>query len=233
MLNKGQSDPNNVNNLDKEANRVGMGGNLSPEVDDKIYKERMQKRKEIQIKRVKVRNLEKGLVIVFTGNGKGKTTAALGMGLRTLGHGYKVAIIQFIKGSWTTGEKKAFEKFSNKIQWRSLGAGFTWETQNRNKDQILVKKAWEAAKDYMRDVSYKLVILDEINIAIKLGYINAMEIITFIKSLNMNKNLCHIVLTGRGASKEIIEFADLVTEMKLIKHPFREQGIKAQECVEY
>ena len=233
MLNKGQSDPNNVNNLDKEANRLGMGGNLSPEVDDKIYKERMQKRKEIQIKRVKVRNLEKGLVIVFTGNGKGKTTASLGMGLRTLGHGHKVAIIQFIKGSWTTGEKKAFEKFSNKIQWRSLGAGFTWETQNRNKDQILVKKAWEAAKDYMRDESYKLVILDEINIAIKLGYINAMEIITFIKSLNMNKNLRHIVLTGRGASKEIIEFADLVTEMKLIKHPFREQGIKAQECVEY
>ena len=233
MLHKGQMDPNNVNNLDKEANRLGMGGNLSPEVDEKIYKERMQKRKEIQIKRVKVRNLEKGLVIVFTGNGKGKTTASLGMGLRTLGHGHKVAIIQFIKGAWTTGEKKAFEKFSNKIEWRTLGAGFTWETQNRNKDQFLVKKAWEAAKDYMRNESYKLVILDEINIAVKLGYINAVEIITFIKSLNMNKNLRHIVLTGRGASKEIIEFADLVTEMKLIKHPFREQGIKAQECVEY
>ena len=233
MLHKGQMDPNNVNNLDKEANRLGMGGNLSPEVDEKIYKERMKKRKEIQSKRVKVRNLEKGLVIVFTGNGKGKTTASLGMALRTLGHGQKVVIIQFIKGAWTTGEKKAFEKFSNKIEWRTLGAGFTWETQNRNKDQFLVKKAWEAAKDYMRNESYKLVILDEINIAVKLGYINAVEIITFIKSLNMNKNLRHIVLTGRGASKEIIEFADLVTEMKLIKHPFREQGIKAQECVEY
>ena len=233
MVNKYQSDLNNINNLDEEASRLGMGGNLSPEVDEKLYKERMQKRKEIQSKRLKERNLEKGLVIVFTGNGKGKTTAALGMGLRTLGHGYKVAIIQFIKGAWTTGEKKLFESFSNKIEWRSLGAGFTWETQNRNKDQLLVKKAWEASKDYMRNKSYKLVILDEINIATKLGYIHTEEIITFIKELNMNKNYCHVILTGRGASKEIIEFADLVTEMKLIKHPFKEQGIKAQECVEY
>ena len=233
MVDKYQSNLKNINNLDEEATRLGMGGNLSPEEDEKLYKERMQKRKEIQYKRVKKRNLEKGLVIVFTGNGKGKTTAALGMGLRTLGHGHKVAIIQFIKGSWTTGEKKAFEKFSNEIEWRSLGAGFTWETQNRNKDQFLVKKAWEAAQEYMRNESYKLVILDEINIAIKLGYIDTEEIITFIKNLNMNKNLCHVILTGRGASKEIIEFADLVTEMKLIKHPFKEQGIKAQECVEY
>ncbi len=233
MIDKYQSDQNNISNLDKEAIRLGMGGNLSPEVDENLYKKRMQKRKEIQSKRVKERYLEKGLVIVFTGNGKGKTTAALGMGLRTLGHGYKVAIIQFIKGAWTTGEKKAFEEFPNKIEWRSLGAGFTWETQNRNKDQFLVKKAWEAAQEYMRDESYKLVILDEINIAIKLGYIDSEEIIKFIKDLNMNKNLSHVILTGRGASKEIIEFADLVTEMKLIKHPFREQGIKAQECVEY
>jgi len=233
MVERCQSDPNNINNLDEEAYKLGIGGNLSPEVNETLYKERMQKRKEIQSKRVKERNLEKGLVIVFTGNGKGKTTAALGMCLRTLGHGYKVAIIQFIKGAWTTGEKKAFENFSNMIVWRSLGAGFTWETQNRNQDQFLVKKAWEEAKDYIRNKSYKLVILDEINIAIKLGYINTEEIITFIKTLNMEKNLCHVVLTGRGATQEIIEFADLVTEMKLIKHPFREQGIKAQECVEY
>ena len=233
MGDKYKSDLNNIKNLDEEAIRLGIGGNLSPEVDENLYKKRMQKRKEIQYKRVKERNLEKGLVIVFTGNGKGKTTAALGMGLRTFGHGYKVAIIQFIKGVWTTGEKKAFEKFSDKVEWRSLGAGFTWETQDRNKDQLLVKKAWQAAQEYMRDESYKLIILDEINIAIKLGYLDPSEIITFIKDLNINKNLCHIILTGRGASKEIIEFADLVTEMKLIKHPFREQGIKAQECVEY
>ena len=233
MADKYFSDQNDLNNLDEEATRLGMGGKLSPEVDEKLYRERMKKRKEIQSKRVKERNLEKGLVIVFTGNGKGKTTAALGTALRTLGHGYKIAIIQFIKGAWTTGEKKAFEKFSNKIEWRSLGAGFTWETQNRNKDQILVQKAWEAAKEYMRNESFKLVILDEINIAIKLGYINAEEIIKFIKDLNMDKKLTHVILTGRGASKEIIEFADLVTEMKLVKHPFREQGIKAQKCLEY
>ena len=233
MVDKYQSDQNNINNLDEEATRLGMGGNSSPEVDEKLYKERMQKRKEIQSKRLRERDLEKSLVIVFTGNGKGKTTAALGMGIRTLGHGYKIAIIQFIKGAWETGEKKAFEKFSNKIEWKSLGAGFTWETQNRNKDQFLVNKAWELAKEFIKNESYKLVILDEINIAIKLGYIDTEEIITFIKDLNMNKNLCHVILTGRGASKEIIEFADLVTEMKLIKHPFREQGIKAQECVEY
>ena len=233
MLDKYQSNLNNINNLDKEATRLGMGGNLSPEVDERLYKERMQKRKEIQSKRVKERNLEKGLVIVNTGNGKGKTTAALGMGIRTLGHGYKVAIIQFIKGAWTTGEKKAFEKFAKNIEWRSLGAGFTWETQNRNKDQFLVNKAWEVAKEYIKNESYKLVILDEINIALKLGYIDTEEIIKFLKDLDMNKNSCHVILTGRGASKEIIEFADLVTEMKLIKHPFREQGIKAQECVEY
>jgi len=230
MVKKYQSD---LNDLDNEANRLGMGGNSSPEVDEKLYKERMEKRKEIQTKRLKERNLEKGLVIVFTGNGKGKTTASLGMGLRTLGHGHKVAIIQFIKGSWTTGEQKAFDIFSNKIVWRSLGAGFTWETQNRNKDELLVKNAWEVAKEYMKNKSYKLVILDEINIAIKLGYITKEEIISFIKNLNMNKNLCHVILTGRGAPKEIIEFADLVTEMKLIKHPFKDQGIKAQECIEY
>ena len=233
MPDKYQSNQNNINNLDDEATRLGMGGNSSPEEDEKLYKKRMEKRKEIQSKRLKERNLEKGLVIVFTGNGKGKTTASLGMGLRTLGHGHKIAIIQFIKGAWTTGEKQAFEKFSNKVKWRSLGGGFTWETQNRKKDEFLVKKAWEVAKDYMRNESYKLVILDEINIAMKLGYIATEEVIKFIKNLNMKQNICHVILTGRGASEEIIEFADLVTEMKLIKHPFKEQGIKAQECVEY
>ena len=113
MVDKYQPDQNNIKHLDKEASRLGMGGNSSPEVDENLYKKRMQKRKEIQLERVKERNLEKGLVIVFTGNGKGKTTAALGMGLRTLGHGHKVAIIQFIKGTWTTGEQKAFDMFSN------------------------------------------------------------------------------------------------------------------------
>ena len=233
MIEKFKSESNNIKNLDAEASRLGIGGNSSSDGDEEQYKKRMIKRKEIQTKRLKHRNSEKGLVIVFTGNGKGKTTASLGMALRTLGHGSKVAIVQFIKGSWDTGEKKALEIYSNNINWHSLGAGFTWDTQNRKEDEILVKKAWEVAKEYILDETYNLVILDEINIAIKLGYINSKEIIAFINSLNMNQSLRHIVLTGRGASQDIIEFADLVTEMKLIKHPFKEQGIKAQECIEY
>jgi len=221
----------NISKLDHQANKLGIGGMLSPEKDESLYKQRMQQRKDIQSQRIKIRKEKKGLLIVFTGNGKGKTTASLGMALRTVGHGHKVAIIQFIKGGWKTGEEKALKNFSSNISWHSLGEGFTWETQNRIRDEKLVKEAWQLAKDYIKDESYKLIILDEINIATKLGYLTSEEIITFIKSLNKRKN--HIVLTGRGASESIINYADLVTEMKLIRHPFKEQGIKAQKCVEF
>ena len=217
--------------LDHQAKQIGIGGKTSPEQDESLYKQRMQQRKEIQSKRIKLRKEKKGLLIVFTGNGKGKTTASLGMALRTIGHGHKVAIIQFIKGGWDTGEEKALKNLSSNISWHSLGEGFTWETQNRIRDEKLVKEAWQLAKNYIKDESYKLIILDEINIATKLGYLTSEEIITFIKSLNKRKN--HIVLTGRGASESIINYADLVTEMKLIRHPFKEQGIKAQKCVEF
>ncbi|MBO8241556.1 cob(I)yrinic acid a,c-diamide adenosyltransferase [Prochlorococcus marinus XMU1410] len=218
-------------NLDNQANKLGMGGKLSPDSDESSYKKRMQRRKDIQAERLQNRNTKKGLLIVFTGNGKGKTTASLGMALRTIGHGYKVAIIQFIKGGWTTGEEKALKYFSSNLSWHSLGEGFTWETQDRIRDEKLVQEAWQLAKKYIQNESYKLIILDEINIATKLGYLAPEEIITFLKSLNNRKN--HIVLTGRGASDSIINYADLVTEMKLIKHPFKEQGIKAQKCVEF
>ena len=218
-------------NLDNEANKLGMGGKLSQDSDESSYKKRMQQRKEIQAERLQIRKTKKGLLIVFTGNGKGKTTASLGMALRTIGHGYKVAIIQFIKGGWTTGEEKALKNFSPNISWHSLGEGFTWETQDRIRDEKLVQEAWKLAKQYIKNESYKLIILDEINIATKLGYLTSEEIITFLKSLNNRKN--HIVLTGRGASESIKNYADLVTEMKLIKHPFKEQGIKAQKCVEF
>ena len=221
----------NISKLDHQANKLGIGGMLSPEKDESLYKQRMQQRKDIQSKRIKIRKEKKGLLIVFTGNGKGKTTASLGMALRTIGHGHKVAIIQFIKGGWDTGEEKALKNLSSNISWHSLGEGFTWETQNRIRDEKLVKEAWQLAKNYIKDESYKLIILDEINIATKLGYLTSEEIITFIKSLNKRKN--HIVLTGRGASESIINYADLVTEMKLIRHPFKEQGIKAQKCVEF
>ena len=220
-----------ISNLDTQAIELGMGGKLSPESNESAYKKKMQQRKEIQAERLKIRKTKKGLLIVFTGNGKGKTTAALGMALRTIGHGYKVAIIQFIKGGWTTGEEKALKNLSPKISWHSLGEGFTWETQDRIRDEKLVQEAWGLAKEYIKNKSYKLIILDEINIATKLGYLASEEIITFLKSLNNRKN--HIVLTGRGASDSIINYADLVTEMKLIRHPFKEQGIKAQKCVEF
>ena len=218
-------------NLDSQAKELGMGGKISPESDENSYKKRMQKRKDIQAERLQIRKANKGLLIVFTGNGKGKTTAALGMALRTIGHGYKVAIIQFIKGGWSTGEEKAVKNLSSNISWHSLGEGFTWETQDRIRDEKLVLEAWELAKNYIKNDSYKLIILDEVNVATKLGYLASEEIITFLKSLNNRKN--HIVLTGRGASDSIINYADLVTEMKLIRHPFKEQGIKAQKCVEF
>ena len=218
-------------NLDNKAKEIGMGGKLSPDSDESLYKKRMQQRKNIQAERLQIRKNKKGLLIVFTGNGKGKTTASLGMALRTIGHGYKVAIIQFIKGGWTTGEEKALKNLSSNISWHSLGEGFTWETQDRIRDEKLVQNAWQLAKEYIKNESYKLIILDEINIATKLGYLASEEIITFLKSLNNRKN--HVVLTGRGASDPIINYADLVTEMKLIKHPFKDQGIKAQKCVEF
>ena len=220
-----------MSNLDNQARELGMGGKLSLEGDESSYKKRMQQRKNIQAERLKTRNNKKGLLIVFTGNGKGKTTASLGMALRTIGHGYKVAIIQFIKGGWTTGEEKALKNLSSQVSWHSLGEGFTWETQDRIRDEKLVQEAWQLAKKYIKNESYKLVILDEINIATKLGYLTSEKIISFLKSLNNRKN--HVVLTGRGASESIINYADLVTEMKLIRHPFNEQGIKAQECVEF
>jgi len=223
--------PDQIINLDNQANKIGMGGKFSQDSDESSYKKRMQERKDIQAKRLQIRKTKKGLLIVFTGNGKGKKTASLGMALRTIGHGYKVAIIQFIKGGWTTGEEKALKNLSSNISWHSLGEGFTWETQDRIRDEKLVQEAWQLAKKYIQNESYKLIILDEINIATKLGYLAPEEIITFLKSLNNRKN--HIVLTGRGASDSIINYADLVTEMKLIRHPFKEQGIKAQKCVEF
>ena len=231
LMSEKKSTQEKISNLDYQAKKLGIGGNLSPESDESSYKKRMQQRKDIQSKRLQIRKTKKGLVIVFTGNGKGKTTASLGMALRTIGHGHKAAIIQFIKGGWTTGEEKALKSLSPNISWHSLGEGFTWETQDRIRDEKLVREAWEIAKGYIKDESFKLTILDEINIATKLGYISAEEIITFLKSLKNMKN--HIVLTGRDASDSIIEYADLVTEMKLVKHPFKEQGIKAQKCVEF
>ena len=230
MSSKVPKENSSLNNLDREAEEIGIGGNSIPKISEETYKKRMQKRKEVQLKRLKERKKEKGLIIITTGNGKGKTTAAIGIGIRTLGHNYNVAIIQFIKGGWDPGESKALKLFGTKLQFHAFGEGFTWETQDRNKDINLVNSSWKKALSYLEDPSYKLIILDEIIVAIKLGYIDEDEI---IKGINSRPELTHVVLTGRGASKKLIDSADLVTEMKLIHHPFREQGVKAQEGIEY
>ena len=217
-------------NLDQAAADLGMGGNLAPEADDRGYRKRMERRQEVQRQRVEERNREKGLILVFTGQGKGKTTAGLGLVLRTLGHGERVAIVQFIKGGWEPGEARALKAFGDQVVWHALGEGFTWETQNRQRDQQLVGEAWQTALSYLRDSQVKLVLLDELNVALKLGYIEAD---TVIAGLQERPELCHVAVTGRGAPKDLIEAADLVTEMTLVHHPFREQGVKAQAGIEF
>ncbi len=225
-----KKDPLDIKNLDRDAIEIGIGGHLAPETDENLYQQRMRKRKDVQTKRLKERNLEKGLLIVFYGNGKGKTTAALGMALRTLGHGERVAIVQFIKGGWLPGEAKALKKFGKDLCWHALGEGFTWETQDRVRDQKLVSNAWKQSLTYLQGKDHKLVILDEINVAIKLGYLSLDDV---IQGLLKKTPMMHVVLTGRGAPQALIDQADLVTEMKLIHHPFKEKGIKAQAGIEF
>jgi cob(I)alamin adenosyltransferase len=207
-----------VSSLDAAAAELGPGGDLAPEADQDGYRRRMARRKEVQQQRVGERNLEKGLVLVFTGDGKGKTTAALGLALRTLGHGDQVAVVQFIKGGWQPGEAKALELFGEALHWHALGEGFTWETQDRERDRQLVQQAWEQSLVYLADASRKLVVLDEVNVALKLGYLGIEQVLA---GLDLRPELTHVALTGRGAPPQLLERADLVTEMKLVRHPFR------------
>ena len=216
--------------LDQSAAELGMGGKLAPETDDAGYRKRMERRQQVQKQRVEERNKEKGLILVFTGQGKGKTTAGLGLVLRMLGHGERVAIVQFIKGGWEPGEARALKAFGDQVRWHALGEGFTWETQDRERDQQLVETAWQTALDYLRDEAVKLVLLDELNVALKLGYIDAATVIAGLKE---RPELTHVAVTGRGAPAELVDAADLVTEMTLIHHPFREQGVKAQAGIEF
>jgi cob(I)alamin adenosyltransferase len=197
---------------------------------DEQYKQKMQRRKEVQAERIDKSIAEKGLIIVNTGNGKGKTTAALGMVMRSLGHGYRVAIVQFIKGAWEPAEKAVLERFGDQLVFHAMGEGFTWDTQDRERDIATAQLAWEKALSYIIDPDYQLVLLDEVNIALKLGYLDPEVVIA---GLAQKPELSHVILTGRGAPQSLIDVADLVTEMTLIKHPFREQGVKAQRGIEF
>jgi len=225
-----QHSSDQASSLDAAAAELGPGGDLAPEADQDGYRRRMARRKEVQQQRVGERNLEKGLVLVFTGDGKGKTTAALGLALRTLGHGDQVAVVQFIKGGWQPGEAKAMELFGEALHRHALGEGFTWETQDRDRDRQLVQQAWEQSLAYLADASRKLVVLDEVNVALKLGYLGIEQVLA---GLDLRPELTHVALTGRGAPPQLLERADLVTEMKLVRHPFREQGVKAQRGIEF
>ncbi len=216
--------------LDRQAAELGPGGVLAPEPDADGYRRRMQRRLEVQRQRLGERTLEKGLVLVFTGDGKGKTTAALGLVLRTLGHGEAVAVVQFIKGGWQPGEAKALQLFGDALAWHALGEGFTWETQDRDRDRELVQQAWQRSLEYLEDPGRKLVVLDEVNVALKLGYLELEQV---LEGLGRRPALTHVALTGRGAPAGLVERADLVTEMRLLRHPFREQGVKAQAGIEF
>ena len=194
------------------------------------YQRKMQRRKEVQDERVAQAAIEKGLIIVNTGNGKGKTTAALGIVLRSLGHGYRVAIIQFIKGAWEPAEKAVLSLWPDQLEFYAMGEGFTWETQDRERDIQKAQAAWETGLTFIRNPDFKLVLLDEVNIALKLGYLKVEDVLTGLEQKPADS---HVILTGRGAPPALVERADLVTEMTLVKHPFREQGVKAQPGIEY
>jgi cob(I)alamin adenosyltransferase len=176
------------------------------------------------------KTIEKGLLIVHTGKGKGKSTAAFGMVFRALGHGMKVGIVQFVKGRWETGERVALERFGDLVDINTMGEGFTWETQDRQRDLAAARAAWERAKALITAGEHRIVLLDELNIVLRYDYLPVEEVVAFLR--DEKPAHVHVIVTGRNAKDELIEIADLVTEMTMIKHPFR-SGVKAQQGVEF
>ncbi|MDX2273224.1 MAG: cob(I)yrinic acid a,c-diamide adenosyltransferase [Cyanobacteriota bacterium] len=195
------------------------------------HKQKMQRRQQVQQARLAGMQADKGLIIVHTGDGKGKSSAAFGMVFRALGHGLRVGVVQFIKGAWDPGEAKLLRSLpSELVEFHAMGEGFTWETQDRERDIAHAQAAWQQAYRLITEGDFRVILLDEINIALKLGYLALDDV---LQGLKVKPTDQHVILTGRGALAGLIEVADLVTEMKLIKHPFREQGIKAQIGIEY
>jgi cob(I)alamin adenosyltransferase len=194
------------------------------------HKQKMEKRKAAQDAEVASKTIaQKGLLIVHTGKGKGKSTAAFGLLLRALGHDWHCGVVQFIKGAWETGERKALARFSGLLSWHTMGEGFTWETQDRARDMKAAAAAWAKAKELMDDPKIRLLVLDELNVALRYDYLPAAEIVA---ALQARRPDLHVVVTGRNARPEMLEAADLVTEMSLVKHHFA-AGVKAQEGIEF
>lgn len=196
---------------------------------DAYHAEKMRKKKEARTRMLATKTEERGLLIVHTGKGKGKSTAAFGMVFRAIGHGFKVGVVQFVKGAWGTGERDILENYPEQVTIKAMGEGFTWDTQDRQRDIAAAKAAWETAKEMIADPSYKMVLLDELNIVLRYEYLPISEVIEVLRDKPRD---LHVIVTGRNAKDELIEIADLVTEMTEIKHPFR-SGVKAQAGIEF
>ncbi|PZQ20324.1 MAG: cob(I)yrinic acid a,c-diamide adenosyltransferase [Sphingopyxis macrogoltabida] len=197
---------------------------------DAEHKAKMQKIQAAQAKKVATKTVEKGLIIVHTGPGKGKTSAAFGMAIRAIGHGMKVGIVQFVKGAMQTGEKAVFDRFPDLAEFKPMGEGFTWDTQDRSRDIAVARAAWDEVKRMIADPAYAMVIADELNIVLRYDYLPTDEVLA---ALADKPAMTHVVITGRNAPQALIDAADLVTEMGQVKHPFREQNVRAQRGVEF
>ena len=193
------------------------------------HRAKMANRKAIQDAEVAGKIIEKGLLIVHTGKGKGKSTAAFGLMLRALGRGFRCGVVQFGKGAWQSGERAAIERFGDQVQWHTLGEGFTWETQDRTRDVAAAERAWAATESLMADPAIRFIVLDELNIALRYDHLDLARVVAKLLSRRHDQ---HIVVTGRNAKQELLDAADLVTEMTPVKHHFA-AGVKAQEGIEF
>ena len=211
-----------------------MTDERSEEEINRRANEKSRKRKAARDRILATKTVEKGLLIVHTGKGKGKSTAAFGLVVRALGNGMKVGVVQYVKGKWQTGERGVLEKFPEQVEIRTMGEGFTWETQDRARDIRAANNAWDVSRQMIEasrgdDPKYDMVLLDELNIVLRYGYLDLAEVVEFLSN---KPETLHVIVTGRNAKPELIEAADLVTEMTMVKHPFR-AGVKAQKGIEF
>lgn len=200
------------------------------EQSSEIYAAKIQKRHAAHNKKMATKTVEKGLLIVHTGAGKGKTSAALGMVIRAIGHGQKIGVVQFVKGAMTTGEQAVMAHFPDQVEFKPMGEGFTWDTQDRDRDIAVARTAWQEVQRMIADPSYDMVLADELNIVLRYDYLPLDEVLDVVAQ---KPAMQHVIITGRNAPPALIEAADLVTEMTLVKHPFREQNVKAQAGIEF